>query len=158
MDKNEIVIRRATIGDLKTIQELNNELFKLEKENFDSTLIDNWPISKDGEKYFSDLIKYHYVLIAEVNEEVVGYLVCSINEKVSYEKIQYGELNNMFIKKQFRGLGIGRKLINTFINYCKNNNINDIKVNASYKNVNAIKFYKIMGFSEFDLTLTMHFD
>ena len=43
-------------------------------------------------------------------------------------------------------------------NYCKDNNIDNIKVTASYKNKDAINFYKKCGFSEFDLTLTMKID
>jgi len=38
---NNIAIRKATIDDLIIIQELNNGLFELEKENYDSTLTRN---------------------------------------------------------------------------------------------------------------------
>ncbi|MGM9849314.1 MAG: GNAT family N-acetyltransferase [Bacilli bacterium] len=154
----EIIIRRARSEDLNIIQELNNDLFKLEKANYDSTLIENWPLSKDGEDYFTDLINNHYVIVALLNDEIVGYLAGSINEKGSYEEIQYGELNNMLIKENCRGYGIGKKLINSFKNYCKENNISNVKVTASYKNQDAINFYKKNGFSEFDLTLTMKID
>ena len=34
----KIIIRKATIEDLVSIQELNNSLFELEYENFDDTL------------------------------------------------------------------------------------------------------------------------
>lgn len=155
---NEIIIRKATIEDLKYIQELNNDLFKLEKANYDSTLIDNWPLSKYGENYFTDLINNHYVIVAILNNEIVGYLAGSISEKGSYEEVQYVELNNMFINENIRGYGIGKKLIDSFKNYCKDNNIDNIKVTASYKNKDAINFYKKCGFSEFDLTLTMKID
>lgn len=150
----EIIIRKATINDLKTIQELNNELFKLEKENYDSTLVENWPLSNDGKEYFEDLIKNHYVIVATLNQEIVGYLAGTINERGSYEEIQYGELNNMFIGEEFRGYGTGRKLVNNFKEYCKSKSINNIKVVASFKNQNAINFYKNNGFNEFNLTLT----
>jgi len=84
----------------------------------------------------------------------LGYLAGSINEKGSYEEVQYGEINNMFIKDKCRGLGIGKSLINSFKDYCKSNGIKNLKVTASYKNKNAIEFYKKNGFEEFDLTLT----
>ena len=103
-DMEEIIIRRARSEDLNIIQELNNDLFKLEKANYDSTLIENWPLSKDGEYYFTDLINNHYVIVALLNDEIVGYLAGSINEKGSYEEIQYGELNNMLIKENCGGV------------------------------------------------------
>ena len=48
----------------------------------------------------------------------------------------------MLIKENCRGYGIGKKLINSFKNYCKENNISNVKVTASYKNHDAINFYK----------------
>jgi len=152
---DNIIIRKATIEDLSIIQELNNSLFKLEKENYDSTLVNDWPLSEEGKEYFSDLILNHYVIVATLNNNIVGYLAGTIEEKVSYVEVQYGEINNMLVKDEYRGYGVGKLLINNFKEYCKSNNISDIKVVASYKNKNAIEFYHKNGFEEFDLTLTV---
>lgn len=92
--------------------------------------------------------------MALLEEDVVGYLAGTIEEKGSYEEIQYGEINNMFINGSYRRYGIGKKLINSFKAYCKENNILNLKVTASYKNENAIAFYHKNGFEEFNLTLT----
>ena len=151
---NEIFIRKAQLEDLNIIQNLNNELFKLEKENYDSTLVRDWPLSEDGKQYFEDLIINHYVIVAIKDDKIVGYLAGSINEKGSYEEIQYGEINNMLVDNNFRGLGIGKLLIDKFKQYCKDNNINNLKVVASAKNIKAIEFYKNNGFNDFDITLT----
>ena len=62
----------------------------------------------------------------------------------------------MFIKEDYRLYGIGKKLINNFKNYCRNNNISNLKVVASSKNKNAIEFYRKNGFDDFNLTLTMN--
>ena len=150
-----IIIRQATIDDLEKIQNLNYELFKLETENYDTTLIVDWPLSNDGKKYFEDLINNEYVIIALNNANVIGYLAGTINEKVSYEMIQYGEINNMLVDNNYRGTGIGKKLINQFKEYCKSKDINNLKVVASAKNSNAIEFYRKQGFEDFDITLTM---
>lgn len=155
---DNILIRRATINDLQAIQKLNNSLFELEKENYDSTIVRGWPLSADGKNYFEDLIKNNYVILAMVDDLIVGYLAGTINEKGSYEEIQYGEINNMFINDEYRGYGIGKKLVNSFKMYCKDNNILNLKVTASFKNKNAIGFYKNNGFEEFDLTLTTNIE
>ena len=155
---SEVIIRKANIDDLKIIQDLNNELFKLEKENFDPTLIEDWPLSKDGENYFEDLINNHFVYIALVDDNIAGYLAGSINEKGSYENVQYAEVNNMLIKEEYRGLRIGRKLMDAFKAFARENEIYDLKVVASFKNKNAIEFYRKNGFEDFNLTLTMKID
>ena len=61
----------------------------------------------------------------------------------------------MFILEEYRKYGIGRKLINEFKKYAKENNIEELKVTASAKNINAITFYKKNGLEEFDITLKM---
>lgn len=151
---DNVIIRKATLDDLFEIQNLNNLLFKLEKENFDPTLVEDWPLSVDGKNYFKELIENNFVVVAIINNEIVGYLAGSINEKGSYEEIQYGEVNNMFIKSECRGYGLGKMLINEFKNYCSSNSINNLVVTASAKNVNAIEFYKKNGFDDFNITLT----
>ena len=151
---NDLIIRKATIDDLKDIINLNNKLFKLEKENYDNTLVEDWPLSEGGKEYFKDLILNHFVIVAIIGNKIIGYLAGSINDKGSYEEIQYGEINNMYIDENYRKYGIGKKLIDEFKTYCINNNIYNIKVEASYKNISAIEFYHKNGFIDFNLTLT----
>lgn len=149
-----IEIRKATIDDLEAIQELNNDLFKLEKANYDTTLVVDWPFTETGKSYFIDLIHNHYIIVAEDNNIIIGYLAGSINEKGSYTEVQYGEINNMLVKDEYRGYGVGKLLIKNFKEFCRTNNINNMKVMASYKNRNAIEFYHKNGFEEFEVTLT----
>ena len=148
-------IRKATSDDLDIICELNNQLFKLEKEKYDSTLVENWPLTNEGKKYFKDLINNHYVIVALLDDKIAGYLAGSIEEKGVYELIQYGEINNMLVIEEYRGIGVGKRLIDNFKEYCKSQNIDNIKVVASFKNKDAINFYRKNGFEDFDLTLTM---
>jgi ribosomal protein S18 acetylase RimI-like enzyme len=153
---DSLVIRQATLDDVNVIQDLNHKLFQLEKENFDPTLDTNWPLSPEGELYFENLIKNNYVVLAIIGGVVIGYLAGSINDKVSYSMVQYGEINNMLIDERYRRYGIGKTLIGAFEKYCVKNNIYDLKVTASAKNMNAIEFYKKQGFDLFDVTLTSH--
>lgn len=153
---NDILIRKANLEDLTIIQDLNNKLFELEKKNYDPTLVSEWPLTDEGKEYFEDLINNHYVIVAVLDNEIIGYLAGTINEKGSYEEIQYGEINNMLINEKYRGYGVGKKLIDQFKEYCKESNIYNLKVVASAKNINAINFYKKNGFDDFNITLTMN--
>lgn len=151
---NDISIRKAGINDLEDIRRLNNELFELEINNFDDTLVSGWPYTEEGLDYYKDLINNYYVYVAIKDDVVVGYLAGSILE-YSHIKHKYAELNNMCINNNYRGLGIGTKLIDQFKSDMKNNNITEIRVTASYKNENAKKFYELKGFYEFETTYKM---
>lgn len=150
---DNINIRRANIDDLLYIQKLNKELFELEYNNFDNTLLQDWPLTQEGKEYFENAIKNDIVLIACINEKVVGYLAGTLNSQHSYNNTIQAELDNMCIMSEYRKLGIGSKLFEEFKKICKENKINEIKVVASFNNLNAIDFYKKNGFKETELTL-----
>lgn len=149
----DFTIKKASIEDLNTIQDLNNKLFELEYNNFDPTLKIGWPYEIAGEEYFKDLIENQIIYIALVDKEIVGYLAGSIHVENSYNTTSIAELDNMFILEEYRKYGIGTKLFNEFKEYCKKSNIQELKVTASSKNKNAIKFYQKNGFEEFETTL-----
>lgn len=151
----DIIIKKATIENLNEIQELNNQLFELEYNNFDSSLKVGWPFEKEGIEYFSDMLNNQVVFIAFVDNSVVGYLAGSINVESSYVTKSLAELDNMFILENYRNYGIGTKLVNEFKKYCLNIGIQEIKVTASARNNNAINFYKKNGFEDFEVTFKM---
>ena len=130
----KITIRKANIEDLQQIQNLNKLLFELEFENYDST--------ENG-----------ITLVAIIDGEIAGYLIGSLNTQNTYNKYKQAELDNMCILEEYRKLGIGSRLFEEFKTICKENDIKELKVVASYKNTNAINFYKKNGFEEADITL-----
>ena len=148
-----INIRKANINDLIHIQNLNNSLFDLEYNNYDSTLKLGWPFEKDGEEYFIDKIKNNLIFVADINGKIVGYLAGNILEEISYSVETFAELDNMCIDTNYRGYGIGSKLIDEFKNYCRNIGIENIKVTAYSENKQAINFYMKNGFQDYNTTL-----
>lgn len=155
---DNINIRKANMADLFEIQKLNKELFELEFNNFDSTLIVDWPLTKEGKEYFENVVRNDIVLVACVDGKIVGYLVGTLNSQYSYNNILQAELDNMCIMTEHRKMGIGSKLFEEFKKICKENKINELKVVASYNNSNAIDFYKGNGFKEAELILKQNID
>jgi ribosomal protein S18 acetylase RimI-like enzyme len=103
--------------------------------------------------YFKDSIVNNITLVATIDDNIVGYMTWNLNSQYSYNTVKQAELNNMCIIDEYRKLWIGTKLITEFKKICKDNNIQEIKVIASYENINAINFYKKNGFNESELTL-----
>lgn len=153
-----ITIKKARIENLKEIQELNNQLFELEYNNFDPALKVGWALEKEGTEYFTDMINNEIVFIGVDGNKVVGYLAGSVNIQSSYVTKSLAEIDNMFIMEDYRRTGLGTMLINEFKKYCSDIGIEEIKVTASAKNSNAINFYKKNGFEDFETTLKIALD
>ena len=151
----DLKIRKATIKDLKTIQTLNNELFKYEESRDLDHYIEDWPFGKSSAEYFGDLIKNQFVIIAEVDKNPVGYLAGSIYEDDTYSYYEgvTAELENMFIDEDYRHFGIGSKLVNSFFDWCKQKSAKRIFVTATLGNDNTIAFYRKHGFKDLNITL-----
>jgi ribosomal protein S18 acetylase RimI-like enzyme len=147
-----IIMRKANFDDLPKIQELNNKLFELEYKFFDKSLNVGWTYEKAGLDYFKEMIEKEFVVLAVIENEIVGYLAGSICS-VSYTKAKLAELDNMFILEEYRKYGIGTMLVNEFKKYCLEKGLNAINVTASSKNKNAIAFYMKNGFEELEIIL-----
>ena len=143
-------IRKATMKDLKSIQQLKNDL---------DTYIKDWALGEKGREYFSDLIQNQYVLIALCDKKAVGYLAGSIYQDDTYSYYVGGtcELENMFVCEEYRKYGIGTKLVNSFFEWCKSKNAKRCFVTATLGNENTIQFYRKKGFVDLNITFKKEF-
>lgn len=152
----EITIKTATSEDLKHIQELNYMLFEKEYKEFDPTLNCEWTFGNEGESYFKKRISEDdgCALVALDGERIVGYLVGGIEERGSYRTLPvFAELENMLILDECRGKGVGSKLHNAFVEWCKSKGVGRMRVGASAQNTGGINFYRKNGFKDYDLIL-----
>lgn len=60
------------------------------------------------------------------------------------------ELKKFYVRKDYRGKGVSKKLYNTALNFCKSNSIDRIFLWTYDKLHVAIKFYLKMGFEEIE--------
>ena len=95
-----------------------------------------WAKDKDG---FSDNPKFT-CLVADINNSVVGMAL--FYGRYSTWKGRTLHLEDLIVKKAFRGKGIGKKLYRKFIQIAKVENVRRAEWVALDWNINAIKFYK----------------
>ena len=149
-----IIIRPARTDDVKTLQDLNDEIF-INNHTYDPDLRMDWAQSEDGgKKYFTELLQNDDVicLIAEVDGKSVGYLAASTKE-FSYRMSKCIELENMGVRPTYRSSGIGSKLISRLYELAKERGFKRVYVNAYFQNTQGVEFYKRQGFSEIDISL-----
>lgn len=149
-------IRKATLDDLKSIQELNLLLFKKEKKEYDQRLDLSWTYGTIGTSFFTKRITNEdsFAVVAESKGNLVGYLVGSIKAPHNYRKIKKSaELENMLVLEEFRNQKIGTKFFQQFLTWAKKKKVEIITVAVSAKNTKGINFYKKAGFKDYDVTL-----
>lgn len=97
----KIKIRRAKKRDLLKIAKLNQECFSAHRENFKRALL--WTKSN-----FRAYPRMRY-FVAQDKKEIVGYILWM--EKGGFRKEAVWELEQIGVKTEKRGMGIGTKLI-----------------------------------------------
>lgn len=159
MTQNNFEIKPAEIEDVPAIQKLCKELFLNEvQKGFDNNLDANWSLSKKGKKEIKQRILSNNScgFVVKIDNRIIGYLIGLIlEEETGRSSSKYAELEHMYVNPKYRSLGIGKKLVNKFKTWSKSKKLKIMKVNVSYKNEDAINFYKKVGLLPADITLAM---
>ena len=114
--------------------------FELIKNSLKSDFDDFW-----NEKFLKqELLNTDsiFLLVKDtISDEILGFAGIEI-------VLDEAELMNIVIRKNKRGLGIGKSLMEKIINIAKENNIKILKLEVNEKNLIAINLYKSFGFKQ----------
>lgn len=146
-DGNEILIRSTKTEDAHEIVDIINEVHKEEI----------YTIGEPGEEYFTEGKMKEYIrdlsenhgslfIVAETGNQIVGYLDF---ENGRVRKTKHAGRFAVYLRKQNRGNGIGKLLIDNLVEWAaKNPMIEKITLSVFSSNVNAISLYRKSGFLE----------
>jgi GNAT superfamily N-acetyltransferase len=85
--------------------------------------------------------------IAKENDKVVGRAFLYLINNDLHEK-PYGLLEDLFIKQEFRGNGLGKEIVEQVIKEAKELGCYKIISQSRYERLNVHDFYKKLGFKE----------
>lgn len=148
-------IRTATKEDLTAIIALiaDDDLGKI-REDFQN------PLPKEYLKAF-ELIstdkKQDLVVVENEELEIIGTLQLSFIQYLTYRGGIRAQLESVRIRKDQRGLGIGKSMFEWAINKAKERNAHLLQLTTDKKRPNAIKFYEDLGFVQSHEGMKMHF-
>jgi GNAT superfamily N-acetyltransferase len=91
------------------------------------------------------------IFVAEVDGDVAGYV--TILTKVRSGEledgdIEYGLVDDLVVRRRFRGSGLGRKLLAAAEEYAMDHNVKWLRIAVLAANRSAKELYSSMGFSE----------
>jgi len=140
--KMDIKIRKADLGDFNQIDSLSEELLGSSVG--------------DREEMFRKALenKDYLCLVAEINEEVVGFI-----DMWSFPDVSHGaylaQIQNLVVTEKMRGKGVGTRLIEEMIRFFRKRKYHELHVSTEKKNRSAIRLYKRLGFRKEQLLLEM---
>ena len=111
-----------------------DEIDRIEKDSFKE------PWSKEAyEKELTNIMANYRVITVE--NEVVAY-------GGFWKILDEADINNIAVKKEYRGMGFGKMLMNALIEDAKAQNIRAMTLEVRVSNQSAISLYKKLGFKE----------
>lgn len=125
-----MVYRSPKDEDASKLDDLLTKLI-LDEKNYDPSaetiIVKDYYIHyiKDPTKYFQ---------ICEDNNKIVGYIYCILDNNKA-------KIDALYIEELYRNKKIGTTLIENFINYCRDNNINEVTIKVLENNDIAKKMY-----------------
>ena len=140
----DVLIRKACMNDLPMLYKFEQGVIASERP-FDPTL-------KPGQIHYYDIEKLIQatdveLLVAEINNEVIGSGYARIeNVKPYLQHAQHAYLGFMYVKPQWRGKAINKKIMDALSNWALSKNITELRLDVYQPNEAAIKAYEKAGF------------
>jgi GNAT superfamily N-acetyltransferase len=148
--------RKATRNDLSQIIEMiaDDELGKT-RENFQVPLPKEYLIA--FEKIDSDP-NQELIVVENEEHEIIGTLQLSFIQYLTYQGGIRAQIEAVRIKKDKRGIGLGKKMFVWAIERAKERKAHLLQLTTDKKRLEAIKFYEDLGFKPSHEGMKMHFD
>ena len=135
-----IEIKKLSESRWKDFKDLRLESLKTEPAAFGSSYEEEIRLSKKEWKR-----RINNSLFAFLNEKPIGMILYIFNKKIKTNHI--ANIFGVYVKKEYRGRGIGKKLIESVISQIKKNkNIIKINLTVNPKQKSAVKLYEKYGF------------
>ena len=151
----EIKIRLAKISEVSILDSFQHGI-GIHERPLDSNIKKTGRIRYITQANIKKLIlsKKSIVLIAE-NNNPIGCGIAGIKENhASWSKYKYqGFIGMMFVKKEYRGKGVGKRIIKELLGWFKKNKVKDIRLQVYQNNTSSIGFYRKCGFKDYILEM-----
>jgi N-acetylglutamate synthase-like GNAT family acetyltransferase len=141
-------IRDATENDRDVIMNLQKK-WEVEDITFGYTHSEKIKIDNSINEYF---------IVLTIDKNVVGFISGKIKQandlNIFCENEKYLDIEDLYIEKEYRGMGYGKHLVDAIMKKSNSNGIKRVLVYSATKDVERItKFYKCCGMSSWYVEL-----
>ena len=137
----EVVIRDYRKEDLPAVKWLMLQYLPRFYDDIDESFSESLTEAHEkGYDPFGYFTTAKHVWIAEIEDEIVGMMSVSIKRGGSVK------ISPILIDEAYRGKGIGRKLIETLVQFVEKNRLRKIYCSVAIQNVGTLAFFDRLGF------------
>lgn len=143
------VIRPASESDLQDIGRLWSLLVK-----YHNALDDRMPIAAEhGCSLYQRRVRAQLsnpevcMLVAEANGTVIGFALCALVDLRSemFVRCKTGHVADIFVEEAHRGCGVGRRLINELVEWCRLSGARQVEWSVASQNSGGRAFWEAVG-------------
>ena len=148
------IVRKATKEDLPVLMEFMKGLVDAERP-MDPTIKDGNVVYYD----LSEIIKNEEsdLYVVELNNQLVASGYAKIKDDRPYLKHdKQGYLGFMFVPEKYRGNGYNQLIMDVLLKWCKERNINEIRLEVYEDNPSAIRAYEKAGMKKHMINMRMN--
>ncbi|MEO9513591.1 MAG: GNAT family N-acetyltransferase [Flavobacteriaceae bacterium] len=150
-----MIYRKATRKDVSKIVEMiaDDELGKT-RECFQT------PLPVEYLNAFENITadkNQELIVVANENDEIIGTMQLAFIQYLTYRGGIRAQIEAVRIRKDKRGLGIGKAMFEWAIDRSKERNAHVLQLTTDKKRPKAIKFYEDLGFKATHEGMKMHF-
>lgn len=95
-----------------------------------------------------DCYSYYKVFVAEYNQLIIGTCSLIIIDNLGHSGAKLAVAESMIVSKDYRGLGIGSKLMQFILAKAQEENCYKLMLSSNKKRIKAHKFYEQLGFQQ----------
>ena len=135
----QVEILQAKTADINLIVQMIEVFYEHEKINFNY---------EKQCKVLSELISennYGRIFLVKMNDDLAGYFVLTNCYSLEFNG-RFLLLDELYIKPEFRKLGIASKIIDYCKFHCMQNKISALRLEVDFENSNAYNLYSKLGF------------
>ncbi len=147
---SEVIIRQATFEDIEEILPLWQEMM-----GFHTKLDERFRQAENSVEIctqaFKSILKNSdcCVLVAEVEKQLVGYIVGKVKTTPIFVPSHYGDISDICVSPEWRRSGIGRKLFESLRLWFKEKHIEHLEAGVAHGNPVSQAFWRSMGFEDY---------
>lgn len=143
-------IRKAELSDYDSLLPLFDQIDLLHRETLPEIFIK--PEGKPRERnYFQDLLQQPDVgfFIAKERDQTIGFVHGIVRNSLPiaiFAPRRYAVVDSAVVKKDYQGMGVGRKLMETVHEWARDTGSKSVELNVYEFNEDAISFYERLGY------------